>query len=274
MTTQSYLLDSATELERLRLQARVWEPEVEAMLDRIGVQRGWHCIDLGCGAMGILGPLSRRVGASGRVVGVDMDAKQLAAVRDYVHTNNLSNVEIQERDAYHTALPRESFDLTHVRFVFAPVGRDEDLLREMLALTIPGGVVAIQEPDATSWNCYPPNPAWGNLKSAILAAFKRGGGDFNVGQRTFAMLRNAGLQDVQVHAAVIALHDAHPYMRLPIQFAASLRKRILDGELMSEPELDEAIADCEKIARDPETFVVTFIVTQVWGRKPAPESHE
>jgi ubiquinone/menaquinone biosynthesis C-methylase UbiE len=264
----SYLLaGGAAELERLRLQARVWEPAAEGMFDQIGIQSGWNCIDLGCGAMGVLGPLSRRVGANGRVTGVDMDTKQLAAARAFVQENQLANVEILEQDAYQTGLPRESFDLTHARFVFAPIGRDEELLGEMLALTRPGGVVAIQEPDASSWNCYPAQPAWELLKGAILTAFAQGGGDFNAGQRTFGMLRRAGLEKVQIRAAVVALQDQHPYRRLPIQFATSLRQRILDAGILKEAELDAAIAGCEQLAGNPETIVMSFIVTQVWGYK-------
>lgn len=270
-TTNYLLAGGSAELERLRLQARIWEPEAEAMLDHIGLQIGWNCIDLGCGAMGILGPLSRRAGPQGHVLGVDTEAKQLAAARDFVQENKLTNVEILELDAFRTNLPRESFDFTHVRFVFAPVGRDEELLHEMLALTRPGGVVAVQEPDATSWNCYPAHAAWDRLKGAILTAFVRGGGDFNAGQRTFAMLRRAGVEDVQIRAAVIALQDKHPYKRLPIQFATSLRKRIVDGGILSESELDNAIAECEQIAGDPETIIVSFVVTQVWGRKAQPQ---
>jgi hypothetical protein len=50
----NYVLASgATELERLRLQARVWEPETERWLDEIGIQQGWACADLGCCAMGL-----------------------------------------------------------------------------------------------------------------------------------------------------------------------------------------------------------------------------
>jgi SAM-dependent methyltransferase len=267
---ENYLLaGGAAELERLRLQARVWEPEAIAMLDAIELQPGWSAIDLGCGALGILEPLSRRVGPQGRVVGVDVDAKQLDGARGLVHEAKLANVEILERDAYATGLPRESFDFAHVRFVFAPVGRDEALLSEMLRLTKPGGIVAIQEPDAASWSCLPPHPAWDAVKTAILAAFERGGGDFNAGRRTFAMLRRAGLEDVQIRAAVIALPPGHPYLRLPIQFATSLRSRILDGGLLSQTELDQALADCERIAADPGTAGLTFVVTQVWGRRPA-----
>lgn len=71
-----------------------------------------------------------------------MDSKQLAAARAFVQEAGLQNVEIVEQDGYHTNFPRGSFDLVHVCFVFAPVGRDAELLSEMVALTKPGGVVA------------------------------------------------------------------------------------------------------------------------------------
>ena len=219
--------------------------------------------------MGILGPLSRRVGPTGRVVGVDVGAPHLDAARLYVREEALANVEILARDAYDAGLPRESFDFVHVRFVFGPVGRDDELLREMLALTRPGGLVAIQEAvDDTPWRCYPPHPAWERLTGAILGAFARGAGDFNVGQRTSGMLCGAGLQDVQIRPALLALQHGHPYMRLPILMATSLRERIVGGGLLSEAELEEALAGCEQALQDPERFALTFIVSQVWGRKP------
>lgn len=156
----------------------------------------------------------------------------------------------------------------HVRFVFAPAGRDSELFREMMALTRPGGIVAVQEPDAACWSCFPPHAAWEKLKVAILEAFARGGGDFNAGRRTFEMLRRGGLEDVRARAAVIAVQDRHPYMRLPVQFATSLRARILEYGLMTEGEIDAVVADCERIADDPQTLVTSFLVMQVWGRKP------
>jgi SAM-dependent methyltransferase len=199
---------------------------------------------------------------------VDRDAKLLAAAREYVQEQKLANVEILELDAYDTRLAPESFDLTHVRFVFGPVGRADVLLHEKLRLTRPGGIVAIQEPDTISWNCYPLNAAWTALTAAIEAAFARAGGDINAGRHTFGMLRRAGLEDVHIRAAIVALQDQHSYKRLPVQFAASLRGRILEGGLLSEAELDAAVAECERVAADPETVVITLVVTQAWGRKP------
>jgi hypothetical protein len=82
------------------------------------------------------------------------------------------------------------------------------------------------------------------------------------------MLRRAGLEDVRIRAAVLALHSRHPYLRLPILFATSLRQRILERELLREDDLDDAIAECECIAAAAGTFGLSFTVTQVWGRKP------
>src|SRR5260370_28964162 len=96
------LAGGVAELERLQLQARVWEPDAEVMLVHIGLQAGWRCLDLGCGAMGILGPLSRQVGPTGQVIVVDLDAKQLAAARAYIQETGMHNLVIVVQDAYHT----------------------------------------------------------------------------------------------------------------------------------------------------------------------------
>ncbi len=264
-----YLLaNGAAELERLQLQARAWETEAEILLERVGVRPGWSCVDLGCGAMGVLGPLSARAGPSGRVLGIDIDTKQLAAVRAYVQQRRLVNVEIEERDAFHTGLLSDAFDLVHARFLAAPTGRGEELLAEMVRLARPGGTVVLQEPDTRSWQCYPDDPAFSRLRDTVIAAFAHGGGDFNAGRHSLQRFRKAGLEDVRARAAVLTLPPGDPYIRLPCQFAASLRPRILEAGLMTERELDAAVAACDRLSRDSRTVVVSFLAMQVWGRKP------
>ena len=76
------------------------------------------------------------------------------------------------------------------------------------------------------------------------------------------------LQALQIRAAVVALPPTHPFLRAAIQFATSLRQRIIEGGLLTEQELDEAIEACEVSAQDPGTCGISFVVTQVWGWKP------
>jgi len=84
MSSQAYLLaDQPSELERLQLQSRVWEPSGRRLLDEIGEGRGDRVLDVGCGAIGWLRLLSEWVGPDGEVVGTDIDDAMLAAARQF-----------------------------------------------------------------------------------------------------------------------------------------------------------------------------------------------
>src|ERR1700753_867413 len=100
-----YLLASGSaEMQRLRLQAQVWEPAAVDFLATLDIRPGWKALDLGCGAMGILGPLSRSVGQTGTVVGLDSDATQLAAARSFVAESRLANVSMVDGNGFSTRL--------------------------------------------------------------------------------------------------------------------------------------------------------------------------
>jgi ubiquinone/menaquinone biosynthesis C-methylase UbiE len=71
MNSSTYLLaGQASELERLQLQPRVWEPSGRRLLEQIGAGRGARAADIGCGVMGWLRLLSQWVGPDGGVVGI------------------------------------------------------------------------------------------------------------------------------------------------------------------------------------------------------------
>jgi SAM-dependent methyltransferase len=263
-----YLLTGGqAELERLRLQATVWEPDADALFDGIPVLPNWNCVDLGCGAMGVLRGLSARTLSGGHVLGVDSDRKLLASAQSFAKENALANVTLQEADLFENDLPPESFDLVHLRFMLAPIGRENEILAAALRLTRPGGVIALQEPDAACWSSLPPDTGFDRLKNVILEAFSRGGGDFNAGRRTTALLRAAGVRDVRVRAALHVMSDRHPYMRLPCQFAESLRGRIVELGIASAQELDDLVASVERMVAEPGRSILTFAVIQTWGQK-------
>jgi len=262
-----YLLASDAEKDRLRLQARVWEPEAESLFDTIGIGTGWSCADLGCGAMGVLGPLSRRVGPAGKVYGVDLDEGYLAAGREYLDAQELRNVELVRADVTATGLPHGTFDLVHERFLM-PYVPPEALLAEMLGLAKPGGLLVLQEPDHHSWSFHPESAKWFRFVEVLEKTFGLRG-DINVGRRTFQLLRGAGLADVRLRAAVLALRPGHPYMRMPLTALPALRGPALQNGIATEAELDDLAAEVERLAADAETYQITFTVTQVWGRKPS-----
>ena len=251
------------EIERLYIQGAAMAPDTVVMLDRIGVTEGWSCLDVGCGPRGITDLLSKRVGASGHVVGLDMDAQFLEVARSGAPTN----VEFRQGDAYRSELPADSFDLVHIRFVASTAGNPELLLKEAIRLARPGGIVALQEPDGSTLNCYPPHPAWEQLKAALLGAFNGVGADLQLAKRLYAIVRKTGLEDVQYRPFLIGVRSVDPMVDYLPSTVESLRTAVIKLGYLTESDFSDVLAECRSHLRKPDTSFTMYTVAQVWARK-------
>ncbi len=238
-------------------------PDTERMLDRIGVGEGWACLDIGCGPGGITGLLSERVGSSGRVVGLDGNAGFL----DHARQSAPANVDFIQGDAYASDLPADSFDLVHMRFVASTAGAPERLLAEAKRLVRPGGIVALQEPDGSTLNCYPPHPAWDKLKRALLGAFSGVGADLELARRLYFVMRQAGLEDVQYRPFIVGVRAQDPVVDYLPSTVESLRATVVKLGLIGEDEFDHVLSACRAHLAQPDTAFTMYTVAQVWGRK-------
>jgi SAM-dependent methyltransferase len=222
----SYLLaNQASELERLQLQSRVWEPAARALLAELPSIVQGNAIDVGCGVMGWLRVLSESVGPHGHVVGTDVDPRMIDRANDFVKSEALSNVVVMSDDLFHSQLSARSFDLVHSRFQIAPLGRAAEQLAAYRRLLRPGGTLIVEDPDMGSWRVNPNGSAVSDLIGLIERGFLAAGGNFNAGREIPSLMRSMGLEP-RVTARVVALEPGHPYLRLPLQFAASLRARL------------------------------------------------
>ena len=255
----------AGEIERLLLQSRAMASDARAMLDRFGSMQGWNCLDIGCGPGGITDLLSARVGATGRVVGLDRDA----AFLKYARRNAAVNIEFRLGDAYSTDLPAGSFDLVHMRFVASTAGDPQRLLREAARLARAGGIVAFQEPDGSTLNCYPPHPAWEKLKAALLGAFKGVGADLELAAKLYFLVQQAGLDDVQYRTALLGVRSIDPMVDYLPATVESLRGTVLKLGLLRETDFAATLADCRAHLAKPGTSFTMYTVAQVWGRTKA-----
>ena len=251
-----------SELDRLQLQSRVWEPAGERLVAELGDGDGKRALDVGCGSMGWLRLLSRWTGPEGTCVGTDTDERMLTAARTFVADEKLTGVELVQDDLFASALPAGSFDLVHARFQLAPLGRFDEQLASYIRLLRPGGVLVLEDPDSSSWRFQPDAPACTELIGLILESFDAAGGDFDVGRQEFGLLSAAGLHP-QVRADIVALPPGHPYLQLPLQFAASLRPRLLG--LIAVHELDRLLGLAEAELQDPNRWGTTFTLIQTWA---------
>jgi SAM-dependent methyltransferase len=254
-----------SELDRLRYQATVWEPAGERLLARLGAGAGLRVLDAGCGALGWLRILAHWVGPSGRVVGTDVSDQLLAAAATLTD-EGVANLELVKDDFFASGLPDGAFDLVHLRYQLAPIGRAPEQVAIALRLLRPGGWLVLEDPETGSWREHPLGPAAARLRALIRESFARAGGDFDAGRRLPEYLRAAGITP-SIQAETLALPPGHPYLQLPIQFATSLRPRLLS--LVGVDELDHLIEAARTEFAHPERWGTSFTLIQAWGRKPA-----
>ncbi|MFD6620016.1 class I SAM-dependent methyltransferase, partial [Streptomyces albidoflavus] len=167
-TPRPYLLGAEDEeRRRLLFQGELLKDDTQALLDRVSLRVGDRALDVGCGPLGIMDALAARVGETGRVTGVDAEPRMIEMARRTIAEHGLSNVSLTTADAADTGLPRSSFDLVHTRLVLMNVPHTDQVLDEMLALTAPGGTVAVQDVDWLTRVCEPPHPSWDRLVTAV-----------------------------------------------------------------------------------------------------------
>lgn len=263
-----YLLgDSPAEVRHLVEQAEVYAQEAGELFDAIGVERGTAAIDIGCGVLGVLHLLAERVGTGGRVVGLDREARMVESGRRFAEQRGLA-IEFIEADATATGLPDGAFGLVHARTLLLNVSNPAEILAEMVRIGRPGGVVAVQEPDAGGWNCDPPHPAFDTLRTAILNAYRRTGKDFSIGRRIARMLRDAGLDHVQVRATARVTRAGEYYQTFLLTIAGLVRDVIVEAGELTADELNSYTAALRAHLESPGALTLQPIMWQAWGRVP------
>jgi ubiquinone/menaquinone biosynthesis C-methylase UbiE len=262
-----YLLgDSAEELQHLVAQAEVYAEEAAQLLDQLPIGPGATVVDVGCGVLGILHLLCDRVGATGRVVGVDREPRMLAMARQIV-TEREIEVELVEDDATQLSLPSDAFDLVHERTVLLNVADPETVVAEMARIAKPGGIVAVQEPDSAGWVCDPPHPAWEVLRSALLEAYLMSGKNFDRGRTAARMLREAGLGDVQVRVTARPTRSGDYYHTFLLALTGIVREQILANGTLGIEELGHLQEQLRSHLEQDGSLTCQPTMWQAWGLK-------
>jgi ubiquinone/menaquinone biosynthesis C-methylase UbiE len=267
--SQGYLLgNSEAEIQRLVHLAALFGREVEWLLDDLGPLVGANAIDLGCGPVGVLPALARRVGPTGRVLGIDLAPEMVAHAVSQCEAQKLSNVKVTVGNAAATGLPSKTFDLAHVRLVLVNVAEPAAVVAEAVRLVRPGGRVVFQEVDLVSWSCEPPHPAWDPLRRLLHQLWESRGFDPHIGRRLPRLLEQAGVGNVVARAhAGIDRHD-EPYGHFMVAWARRFEPELVELGLVDHGRLNELATALEAHLDQPSTIVMRPSTVQAWGRAP------
>lgn len=264
-----YLLGhSANEEERLRKQPQELAPDSKRLLDQLDIRPGDRAIDIGCGPQGILDLLSERVGARGRVVGLEQSESTVHLARQFIAENDLRNVEVLQGDANATGLPKASFDVVHARLVLVNVPDPRRVVEKMVDLARPGGVVASHEAD------------WGRsfaIRRCLPGTDCRKFSKHTLGRTGLVCSweerrTNCSAPPVSSTFRLTRLFKVYPpgHNRRNIlrDFLENVKDRILAENLMTETEFHERLTELQRHLDDPGVLVISHLFLQVWGRKP------
>jgi hypothetical protein len=138
----------------------------------------------------------------------------------------------------------------------------------MARLARPGGWVACQEPDVEHALCYPPLPEWDRVRELLMLSFARSGADPRLGRRVPELLRQAGLEQVEVTVHASCYPAGHSRRTLLPDLVRSLRPVLLDQGLASDRELAALDGAVRAHLADPWVLMMPHLLVSVLARKP------
>ena len=252
--------------DRLELRAAV-QDEVEARaadLGLLGVAEGDRVLDVGCGSGVVTRELSRRVGPSGRAVGIDPSPAFLAIARELALAEGLGGrVEFQEGGALALPFADGTFDAAIAVTALSHTPGAEGAIPEMARVVRQGGRMAVFDLDTDMTSITHPDRAL--TRRIVAAASDATAVDGWLSRRLPLLFARAGLQDVRVRGFF-------PLETDPRGFYAGMMERAVDTAVTT-----GAITDVERLgwldalraeqAHGP--VIAGRLHIFVWRRKPA-----
>lgn len=188
-----------SEHERLIQQANRFAPYTERLFREAGIAAGHRVLDVGSGVGDVSMLLARIVGPTGEVVGIERDADSIARANARVANAGLPHVKFLQTDVNHIQTDHP-FDVVAGRFILMFLPDPASVLRRLLPLLKPEGIVAFQEP---SWKPFLAFNARFSLYSKLLHAvhetFLRSGVNPEMGPDLYRVFQEVGLPVPSVH---------------------------------------------------------------------------
>jgi SAM-dependent methyltransferase len=249
----AYILGTE-ERRRLELLEQCLDPTTIPGLDAIGVESGWHCLEVGGGGGSVTRMLCERVGPSGRVAAVDLDTRFLEEIGS-------ENLDIHRQDVVAAGLPGSGYDLIHARMLLIHLPTREKFLEELVAALRPGGWLLVEELDVFPIQTLAEG-LYGEVWKAIIAAFDAGNMATAWSRALPVLFDQIGLEGVEPICHVPVYRGGTPYAEVTTASITQMRPLILAAGA-TEAQLDEFAG----LLEDRTQWFHHFAVYSVRGRR-------
>ena len=156
-----------------RLESRAKDVVFTKLFDKYAAHLSPHpsaqVLELGCGTGAMTRFLAHRADFSGKAFGVDQSASFIDAARRFAESENIGErVDFRVGDAHSLDFPAETFDAVFAHTLISHVTDPTTVLREMVRVVRPGGIVAIFDGDYASMTYAFPDHEFGHRMDAAL----------------------------------------------------------------------------------------------------------
>ncbi|MCA9016780.1 MAG: methyltransferase domain-containing protein, partial [Planctomycetaceae bacterium] len=159
------------------------------------------------------------------------------------------------------------FDVVYSRFLLThlsdPVGAVKAFLRQLR----PGGLLALEDIDFSGSFAYPDSQAFRKFYDLYCTVVRNRGGDPNMGQRLPLIMKECGLEAIQV-SVVQPTGLTGDVKRLNGLTMENIADAVLADQLATSAEIDQIVQELNAYAADERTLTGLPRVVQVWGRLP------
>jgi SAM-dependent methyltransferase len=245
----------------------LFDPASRYFVERLGIKRGWRCLEAGFGAGSMAVWLAERVAPGGSVLATDLDPRLL-------RNDERPNLEVHRHDLLAEPPARDEFDLVHTRAVLAHIPRRQQALEHLRDAVRPGGWLLVEDVDlsgpamraAAERYVWPPEarPAYRAGVQALEVVLSEAERDPGYGALLPAAVRDLGVLDfgAELHAPIIAGGAQRDCMRLTLEY---LRDRLLATRIVDASGFDQFL----QLTLDSGVLYIPLFMVSAWGRRPA-----
>ena len=258
------------EQERLMRQAALIAPYTERLFREAGIGVGHRVLDLGSGMGDVAMLVAGLVGPSGEVLGIERDAASIERAQARVAAAGLRNVSFLNTDVNKIAIDRP-FDAAVGRFILMFLPDPVSVLRSVVRLVRPGGVLAFHEPSWIPLLALGDRlPLWSCVLRSIHGTILRSGANPEMGLALYSIFQEVGLPAPKMHLEIPLGSDVD-FFRVISELVCSLRP-LAEQHNVSLEELGnlDTLPDriCAEIAA-ANTVVSIVPLLGAWSRKSA-----
>ena len=165
------------------------------LVDTAQISEGSIVLDVACGRGAVLFPAAQRVGAKGKVIGIDLAEGMARETQMEIQRRGLVQAEARQMDAENLDFPDSCFDVVLCGFSLQFFPHLDRALNEFRRVLKPNGMVAVTtwgDTDDPRWNWYD------DLRTTYQANVKLGSNSLDKPEAIEKWFSEAGFNDIQI----------------------------------------------------------------------------